>query len=215
MNVGSMTSLVEPPGMQATQHPLSQCFQDTRSVFEGFIALPIAEYRNFSIVEWSRLIQTVVNLFTLCSTISKVPDLDPSVRHQSALFGIYLESLCYRMDELTNVGKSTQAAPDVFCMFKSVLRIVRDMYDEMIPGTSQGNSPGSDNTLAGSPAHLCPMLNGKIRGTEYWDVLTTSNMDHSLYESQGFGVISQLEDWTSWESGLVDTGDLSFHSVTH
>ena len=56
------------------------------------------------------------------------------------------------------------------------------------------------------------MLNGAIRKTEYWDVLNTSNMDSTIYENQGFDMISQLEDWTAWECGLTDNGVLPFNS---
>ena len=106
-----LRSMIESNGMQPSQHALSQCFENTLSVFETFTTLPIAEYRNFSMAEWSRLIQTVINVFTLCATLPDVPDLDPAVRNQSTRFGIYLESLCYRMDELTKVGNTAKTPP--------------------------------------------------------------------------------------------------------
>jgi hypothetical protein len=190
---------------------ISQGLHATKVVFETFLSLPLNEYRNFSQVEWCRLIQTVISLFSICSAISALPEVDATTRRQTAHFGVYLESLCFRMEELTKAGKDLKSPPDIFCMFSSILRIVRDTYENMVSTILQADlSSQSSGTPQGSHPAMCPVLNGSIMDTDYWDILndnyTTEMLDGGIFGSRTVGsdLLPRFDAWDAWESVLVE-----------
>jgi hypothetical protein len=128
----------------------------------------------------------------LCFDVPNIPGWDAAAARQKSHFGVYLESLCYRMQQLLVQGaideggvggKSLSAAvhPNVFQMFKSVLEIVKNVYDELarnaaaeaLEGVAGAPLTPSSFVLSGGPSS-CPVLNGAIKETEYWDMLQDS-----------------------------------------
>jgi hypothetical protein len=146
------------------------------------------------------------------------PEIDFADANEASHFGVFLESLCFRMDELTTVRADTKTGPDVFCMFKSVLRIVHGTYEEMISNISRkSRCLGAKEKLGRFPSS-CPMLNGSIKITEYWNVLNTSNatgaFDNHWMDSgdADIGSFPHFESWDAWELDLVDSGDLQHYA---
>lgn len=196
---------------------LAGYLQPTKSLFENFLSIPISEYRNFSMLEWTRLIQTIISLISTCLAMVAAPEVDSIDADQASHFGIYLESLCFRMDELTTVTKDTKTGPDIFCMFKSVLRIVRGTYEEMIMKISRKSDCGGGEEQMSRFPSICPMLNGSIRRTEYWNVLNNSDTNSAFDDDcmasgiAGFGLLPYFESWDTWELGVADSSDLPFY----
>jgi hypothetical protein len=148
----------------------------------------------------------------LCFDVPAIPEWDAAAARQQNHFGVYLESICYRMQQSLVEGviddsglggqvPSAAAYPNGFLMFKSVLKIVKDVYDELAANAAAEALAGGASTpsMLGSFAHLggpssCPVLNGAIKDTEYWDILQDSDLMDLLdgdILSAGFGNINR------------------------
>ncbi|GCB23008.1 isonitrile hydratase [Aspergillus awamori] len=193
-----------------------------RSFFEYFLSIPQDQYISFSIRDWCQLILTISASSHICflSPAQMSPTWnDFRTRTRSSML-IYLESLSHRMSRLS-VTK-TGDTPDVFFMFKSVLEIVLSTY---APASGESSSPmsmgsrgessiGEDicrDVAAGppTPSTRCPMVNGSIRESEFWEAMKQSDVfleglgngnGQDMFTSGISGVDSLLGDCADWPS---------------
>ena len=107
---------------------LFSCLEASRSYFECLLSLPAAEYRNFSFVEWGRLIYATFVLYKLSVGPSAIPEWDVQVARNTAKLEIYLESLCYRLQCLTPSKTTNPQKSDLFSMYKMIFENVRSTY---------------------------------------------------------------------------------------
>ncbi|RDK47561.1 hypothetical protein M752DRAFT_260923 [Aspergillus phoenicis ATCC 13157] len=168
---------------------VTSCATEIRSFFEYFLSIPQDQYISFSIRDWCQLILTISASSHICflSPAQMSPTWnDFRTRTRSSML-IYLESLSHRMSKLS-VTK-TGDTPDVFFMFKSVLDIVMSTY---APSSGESSSPmsmgsrgessiGEDicrDVAAGppTPSTRCPMVNGSIRESEFWEAMKQSDV---------------------------------------
>lgn len=194
---------------------LTRCLHAVKAAFEAHLSLPLSEYRNFSTSEWTRLIHTIIILFRICGVTSTTPGWRFGLNDQRKQFGIYFESLSFRMGELSAVGDKT-APPTVFCMFEAVLPLVRQLYETLVAGLSQEPSPAAASYTEASdlPMPRCPILGTQITQTGYWELLgNTSNMygeaHNARSSSEGYDLISHLGDWDAWETGFPIGNDFT------
>lgn len=167
-----------------------RCFEVTKTFFNLFTSIPVAEYRSFSFVELWRLIKGFNTMSALCQPVPCAPQWDAAWAREDARFGMTIESICYRMGELTSTGKQrndlltkrsalegsvaqTSPPPDHFFMFKSVLLVLKEVYEEAVSTVLQATQAEAPPLQTGS---RCPMLNGSMTGTDYWEALQYSNM---------------------------------------
>ena len=117
----------------------------------------------------------------------------------------------------------TGDTPDVFFMFKSVLDIVLSTYapasgessSSMSMGSRGKSSIGEDicrDVAAGppTPSTRCPMVNGSIRESEFWEAMKQSDVfleglgngsnGQDMFTSGISGVDSLLGDCADWPS---------------
>ncbi|CAK96740.1 uncharacterized protein An08g09620 [Aspergillus niger] len=201
----------------------TSCVTEIRSFFEYFLSIPQDQYISFSIRDWCQLILTISASSHICflSPAQMSPTWnDFRTRTRSSML-IYLESLSHRMSRLS-VTK-TGDTPDVFFMFKSVLDIVLSTY---APASGESSSPmsmgsrgessiGEDicqDVAAGppTPSTRCPMVNGSIRESEFWEVMKQSDLfleglgngsnGQDMFTSGISGVDSLLGDCADWPS---------------
>ncbi|RDH27187.1 hypothetical protein BDQ94DRAFT_185145 [Aspergillus welwitschiae] len=167
----------------------TSCVTEIRSFFEYFLSIPQDQYISFSIRDWCQLILTISASSHICflSPAQMSPTWnDFRTRTRSSML-IYLESLSHRMSRLS-VTK-TGDTPDVFFMFKSVLDIVLSTYapasgessSSMSMGSRGKSSIGEDicrDVAAGppTPSTRCPMVNGSIRESEFWEAMKQSDV---------------------------------------
>jgi hypothetical protein len=149
----------------------------------------ISEYQNFTFVEWSRLIASVIFLFRIIYTMSSSSDMQ-----NLAQFGKYLEILCSRMHELSNTKSGAAETPNVFCLWESVLKIVREKYAQLMEDMKER----AVATL--NLSSMCPVLNGSIRQSEYWENLTHDYQCSSSVDAISEPSISMAGNWIAWES---------------
>ncbi|KAL3470435.1 hypothetical protein BJX99DRAFT_267450 [Aspergillus californicus] len=174
----------------------STCFSEVRVFFETFLSIPQDQYLYFSIREWCQLISTISIASQLClsSLPLKHPPLSGWRRFQAstqAKIRIYLESLAHRMGVLSVSPSPTpvEAHPDLFCMLRSVLEILIPMYqsscdditsrstnssgdtehDQVDAQSTTDTNPSTNPTTTSSSR--CPVLNGTIRHTDFWQAL--------------------------------------------
>jgi hypothetical protein len=146
----------------------------------------------------------------LCFDVPAIPEWDAAATRQQSHFGVYLESICYRMQQLLVQGAtdeggiggeslSTAVHPSGFQMFKSVLEVVKNVYDELAGNAAAealvgaAGTPSTLSSFALSGPSSCPVLNGAIKETEYWDMLQDSDfmdMFDGNILSAGFGSIN-------------------------
>ena len=164
--VGRPVILPQASTPSSVLHFLNKGLLAAKAFFEGLLSVPSCEYRNFSSVEWSRLISAVTVMSTLSFAVPAVPEWDHATARNIAKFGMYVECLCFRFQELSVVGKEPSGrklAPDVFCMFNSVLQVLKQTYEEKV---------NSIEPILMSPLNLrCPVLSGTVADTEYWDLI--------------------------------------------
>jgi hypothetical protein len=208
--------LIGPQTSNLRLDALSRCVQSTKSVFECILSFPISEYSNFSMLEWGRLIYSITVIFRLCALTPTAPGWEFSPAQQKAQFGVYLESLSFRMGELTKAEENGSAPPDMFCMMKAVLRIVLETYSDMVERLSQVDTPSSD--WQSDKSHImprCPIFTPQIKETDYWDMLSTSNKtmaflnDQVVDDSEGLDLLSQFDSWGSWDIGIANNEQFS------
>ncbi|OJJ73317.1 hypothetical protein ASPBRDRAFT_40982 [Aspergillus brasiliensis CBS 101740] len=200
----------------------TSCAAEIRSFFEYFLSIPQDQYTSFSVRDWSQLILTISAASQICF-LSPTPMIprwtDFQTKTRSSML-IYLESLSHRMSRLS-VAK-TGDTPDLFFMFKSVLDIVLSTY---APASRESSSPMSNSrghcpvgrdtdrdmaTARSTPATRCPMVNGSIRESEFWEAMKQSDLYLEGLRSgpngedgctSGVpGVDSMLDDCADWPS---------------
>lgn len=129
---------------------------------------------------------------------------------------IYLESLSHRLARIS--VSSVRRYPDVFCMFKSVLDILVPTYVPVEPESSVSGSEagtGSDvtpesqvETNSTGSASRCPVLNGSIQQTNFWEALNEPFGNGGSGDCNGMqkgdmlgfdvdGLFSDSRDWPS------------------
>jgi hypothetical protein len=187
---------------------LHDCFTSTQAYFQTFTSFPLLSYRCFTTTEWATLVKASTIMSLLCFDVPGIPGWDAAAARQQSHFGVYLESICYRMQQLlvqgtseadgiSSEGPSAAAHPNGFQMFKSVLEVVKNVYDELAGNaTAEALERGAGAPLmpssfafSGGPSS-CPVLSGAIRETEYWDMLQDSDFMDLLDDdilSAGFG----------------------------
>lgn len=193
------------------------CVQATKDFFEVFISMDPLGYTKFSLAEWCRLIHATMNIFMLLSHIPSLPDVDPSTVKEVLQFDRYLEILCFRMQEQSASKRDASLPPDIFCLWESVLRVVREKFNKLAKEVAHNKSASPSSSDSSSvrfqvSASLCPVIGGGIKETEYWDAWTRSMSGGPEGDS---GVSTEMMDlglpmplngdgWDGWNNLLLD-----------
>ena len=197
-SISSTATSLNSNDVQDWRHKkLMQCLQSCKAFFETFLSLPISEYRNMAFAEKGRIVLTLTILSKLCFDISGCPRWNSAWARKEVQFGMIIESLCYRTQELTSTGKSrnpneTALPPDYFFMVKSVLQILKEAYDEAV---AEALKTSEEERKKRKQGPRCPALNGGLMRTDFWEALEYSH---------GFGVDPLLDgnwnlnDSSSW-----------------
>lgn len=150
------------------------CLNGVREFLETFASLPILKYRDLSFVQWAQLVQVLKLVPTLCFENHNVTGWNTAQIRKELSIGMILESLCYRMQELTqaersptlqastaNRSDSSALPPNWFRMFESVLKILKDTCNRRCEEAERDER--MQQTGLG-----CPVLNGSIQDSEFW-----------------------------------------------
>jgi hypothetical protein len=160
---------------------LKTTFAALNGFLEYFLSVSIAEYTKFSVVEWARLVLILQASSEICfgsppSVVSK--EHDELLHRQRAKLLIYFEALSHRLETLSQPSRSPDEPPNHHLLFNSILQVVSSAYlpesDVHSYRTVEKLSLNTDIEKTAQPRSRCPILNGQIRDTEYWNTLQNS-----------------------------------------
>jgi hypothetical protein len=216
-----------PPFSDLIEAAIS-CFQGICTLLEVFLALPVDQYPCFTTREWFQLILTTRMASRTCFFCPPNAGLEWNKfqAESRAKMATYLKSLSQRME---GISASKGGHPDMFAMFKSVLDLLVPKYAPheiatQCPSSSQDTesvvSPteqdGAQLPCTGSSG--CPILNGSIKGTDFWRASeasrsfdgSTDSCDSGL--SSGDGLFNGSRDWlnvfSQWVVDLNNADDI-------
>jgi hypothetical protein len=175
----------------------------TRSLFGAFIVLDLQMYQDLSNIEWTRLIHVIINCFRLLSIALGRPT-ESSTAYQLGVITSYFERLGIRMQEGISGNDNAKDGPSMFLLFDSVLPLMKGKYEKMVSRLTA--SSGSYIAPSGPPntlASLCPVYNGSIKKTDYWDAFTDTGTGKFNMTDE-----TSVED-DFWINQLGDFGDFS------
>jgi hypothetical protein len=201
-------------------------------------ALPVTTYATFTLAEWYHVIDTIVTLSRLCFPVPSVPDWDAVAARQSANFIPLVSGLQVKMDEVLRWmasgtlksgkgnGENEMRRVNIPGLFSAVLSIVLKQYDERVAQDTQSDLPpdifnfnpffGQEkaSTTYRPNASQCPVMNGSLKGTEYWDAMGAFNDNISgdvWMGGPGSGGVGDVvfepavvEDWYLWGTKLPE-----------
>ena len=120
---------------------LLSCLEASKAYLDTILAVPRAQYRLFSFIEWMRLPNVLLMICTLSFPSEKYSNTtwDVLIAQERVCLELYLESLCYRMQSLTTYNGTTQPQPDIFLSLKLILERTRAWYSRKTHGPNEGN----------------------------------------------------------------------------
>jgi hypothetical protein len=198
MRIATLRTTSEITG-ETLSEALETAVAATNSAIEAFIGADLSLYQDFSNIEWTRLIHVVINVFRLLS-IALANPTEHRIAHRLAQFASHFDRLTIRMKEGICNNDKSKRDPNMFLLFDSVLPVVGVKFSKMISKlTAINNFHKAPSGPPSSLASLCPVFNGTIRNTEYWDALTDANTDiFNLTE----GISFEDESWINQLGGF-------------
>jgi hypothetical protein len=176
---------------------MMEAIEALRSFFDLVTNIESSQYRNFN-TEWNRIIWGIIAVFRLVQSALTFDIYDRGVTDQLAKFGHYFEILCFRSKDLSASGKDA-GPPDIFLMFDSVLCVVREKYASLVDKLSDRTESSSPSSKASSSLFsLCPVMNGNIKNTDYWDAYSSTVMQ-STFTAEDAAKFPQMGNWMLWD----------------
>jgi hypothetical protein len=188
---------------------LKTCLAALKEFLECFLSLPVMEYMKFSGAEWARLVLAIQASSQICflpSSSTTSTEHTVLLERERAKILIYFESLSHRLEKLSQSFRSPSEPPDHFLLFNSILQITSSAY---LPGSNVRPQPASQGLLSynqgksSKTQSRCPILNGEIRQTEYWNALKNNRID-SESGTEGLDVDAADLDMPSFFDDIFD-----------
>ena len=126
---------------------LLSCLEAGKAYLDTILAVPRAQYRLFSFIEWMRLPNVLLMISTLSfpSAIYSNTTWDVLIAQERVRLELYIESLCYRMQSLTTYNGTTQTQPDIFLSLKLILERTRAWYSRKTHTRNEENKESDAN----------------------------------------------------------------------
>jgi hypothetical protein len=198
-----------------------------------FSALPAPAYTPFTLAEWNHIVDLIVTLSRLCFPIPNIPTWDAPSARQTANFIPLVSVLQEKMVEvaihfastaITNTSDKKDKGRNINIpsLFSAVLSIVLQQYTDRISQESQldifdlnpllTQSQDQGNSIYPMKLGMCPVMNGSLKGTEYWDAMGAFESDisgdawmgHGNGGGEGVFDATVLDDWYLWGTKLPE-----------
>nr|POF21848.1 hypothetical protein CFP56_72632 [Quercus suber] len=117
-----------------------------KAFLDTLVSVPTAEFFVISLAEWTHLPRVTMDIAKLSTHDTKHPaawSVD-SARDRAQL-NLYLDSFCYRMQNLTTCAPPTQPTPDYWLVMKNIMHSASDWYREK---TNKNIAASSVETLS-------------------------------------------------------------------
>lgn len=184
---------------------LLKCSTEINSFLDYVISAPSEDYERFSFSEWAMLIQPLI-IFTKLYNFP-IPDVShpdtwrDMIAAERVTYLVNTDRLCARLEDASTtrvLEAGSRKLPDLFFLFSTVMKLFKETFerDSTQPPSSQVSA--SEHSTGRSKSQ-CPVMNGDIRHTEYWDLLM-NNLDH----------VDGMECLDAGTSADFDLNDLSY-----
>ena len=145
----------------ANQSHISSCLEACKKYFEYLISIPESSYLNFTTVQWSCMVQSILVLSRLTFLMAANLGWDVNTTRANVPLVMYLDCLCYRFQTLSSTipdGSDPPKNPDVLYVFKMVLESVKKSYERRVSNIKPDFFIVDHGTAIGVARGHCPML---------------------------------------------------------
>ena len=129
---------------------LSACLGAGMKYLDAIIATPTEEFHLITFAEWVSLQHVIIAMANITIPSEKhPPQWDIKAAQDRLKLNLYLESLCYRMQDLTTFNPPAQPHPDYWISNKVALQSIRSWYKSKTdPGASIFGRPANKRPAA-------------------------------------------------------------------
>lgn len=204
---------------------LLNSFEAGKKFLDSLLAIPSSQYHLISFVEWMRLPYILIILSKLSfPSESHIPGWDVRVAQDRVRLDLYLESLCYRMQNLTTFKRPAQPLPDFWLSMNMIMEKTKTWYIRKTKPTTDGfkadeESPfehlqnpveGLEKDAQGStPGRTRASSVPGINGLQHQTTTTTQSLETQFtgdFSTEDFGLpdMDQFEDFLDggmWGAG--------------
>ena len=118
------------PSAQSICH-LSARLEAGRAFLDTLVSISTQEYFLISLAEWTYLPRIVMDISKLSTHDgSHPPTWNVQKAQDRVQLGLYLDSLCYRMQNLTTFDPLTQPSPDYWLIMKKIMQSAGALHRE-------------------------------------------------------------------------------------
>ncbi|PSN59287.1 hypothetical protein BS50DRAFT_565856 [Corynespora cassiicola Philippines] len=109
---------------------LLSTLEAAKSFLDSLLSFPVTQYHWISFSEWMRLPTVVMTTARLCipSEAHSALQWDVKGAQDRVRLDLYLESLCYRMQELSTYDRKNQSHPDFWWAMRMIMDLTRKWY---------------------------------------------------------------------------------------
>nr|POE71801.1 hypothetical protein CFP56_11677 [Quercus suber] len=158
-----------------------------KAFLDTLASVPTAEFFVISLAEWTHLPRVTMDIAKLSTHDAKHPAAwSVENARDRAQLNLYLDSFCYRMQNLTTCAPPTQPTPDYWLVMKNIMHSASDWYREK---TNKNIAASSAETLSltdlrASDGEVPAIANSEIDNAT--DILTATSeylVEQSCLES--------------------------------
>jgi hypothetical protein len=120
---------------------------------DTILSFPVHEYHFISFVEWMRLPTVIITVARLCipSDAHTASGWDVKTAQDRVRLDLCIESLCYRMQQLSTFDKVKQPHPDFWFAMRLISDMTKVWYQKKIsPASPSQHPPGGTSGYTGS-----------------------------------------------------------------
>lgn len=135
---------------------VSSCLEAGKAFLDALIAIPVEDYYLVPTGEWLRLPRVVMVIIMLTTRMTnELVGWDIKAAQERVRLDLYLESLCFRMQNLTTFKPPKQPRPDTWMAMKMVMQSIRGWYKQKLEParSSSAKSQKTPGRTSRCPAH--------------------------------------------------------------
>jgi hypothetical protein len=142
------------PSVDSTQlNALLSTLEAGKRFLDALLSFPVDEYHLISFSEWMRLPTVIMTVARLCMPTDAHVAIgwDFQTAQERVRLDLCLESLCYRMQQLSTYDKSKQSHPDFWYAMRFINDLTKNWYMRKIKSsTSSQFTPSGGTGVTGS-----------------------------------------------------------------
>lgn len=159
---------------------LSACLEACKRYFEYLLQIPEAHYADFTALQWSPMVQSILILSRLTFVMASRCGWDAESTRTNIPLGMYLDALCFRFQSTSAtpaVNGTPARNPDMLYVFYLILSSMKRSYARRIAKIEPKTFNPEYSTGTGLARGHCPILDPTL--SQYFDLdeYSLSNWD--------------------------------------